>query len=441
VKEGKKLFCAAPWLEAVVRMDGQVYPCCRSDFTYGKLDGESSLSDIWHGERAQSFRADIAQGRFPSEVCANCVAARRATSLSEVLDAPIAQIWRNYDRDTDTVDSLVAKTVAPFHDAIRSGQIEKALEPACALLSAIDQIPKTTEKPPSVLKLRTVAQAVESYALGESRPKVLVPLRQVSLVAVCNARCIHCVGFYSDEIRKGQHVGDRRMKRVESPMLELALEKSEDVIGFFLNGSEFFLYPQWKDLLERFESKGIQIGIATNAMLLNDQTIAILTESQAIRDINISFDGCTVETVERIRVPVKFQKLRDRTEALIKAINAAGRDDFPLALSMVLMKGNHHEAPGLVALASELSADLPLRPHVSFSVLDATNQQGYVQFRAREYTDIQDPTTRAYLAEAENLGRSMGISTFYTFEGPLKYPLAAYSDSEFKDRHVTGELS
>ena len=224
-------------------------------------------------------------------------------------------------------------------------------------------------------------------------------------------------------------------------MLELALEKSEDVIGFFLNGSEFFLYPQWKDLLERFESKGIQIGIATNAMLLNDQTIAILTESQAIRDINISFDGCTVETVERIRVPVKFQKLRDRTEALIKAINAAGRDDFPLALSMVLMKGNHHEAPGLVALASELSADLPLRPHVSFSVLDATNQQGYVQFRAREYTDIQDPTTRAYLAEAENLGRSMGISTFYTFEGPLKYPLAAYSDSEFKDRHVTGELS
>ena len=425
MRSRSRLFCVAPWLEAVVRMDGAVMPCCRSELSFGKVDGESSLAWVWRSKAAQGFRRRIARGQFPSETCRACVQARKQSSLGKVLDPLIAQIWRDYERDAHEMNSGVMHAVSPFHQAVRAGNPARARKPARRLVRAIDQACRDADRPAALEKLRSIAVAVTDCAKGSPRPSVIAPMRQVSLVAVCNARCMHCVGTYTGEIQKGQVVAGARMKRIPPHALAAALAHLEDVSGFFLNGSEFFLYPEWAELLDRFEKQGIRIGIATNGMLLTDRTIEILTKSRAIRDINISFDGASASTVESIRRPVRFDKLCDRTRALIAAMDAEKRYDFPLSISMVLMRRNHQEAASLVKMAHRLSADFQIRPHVSFQVLDATNQKDYLIFRAREYTDIEDPLIRDFLQQAAILGESLGIATFYTYEGELADCLAA----------------
>ena len=70
VKYDDDVFCVAPWLNLDIRQDGEVKPCCVSEYTMGDIK-EKSLPDIWNDEKIRKLRESFLSGTKPKscEVC------------------------------------------------------------------------------------------------------------------------------------------------------------------------------------------------------------------------------------------------------------------------------------------------------------------------------------------------------------------------------------
>ena len=58
--------CILPWVSVAIMPDGNVYPCCMS--MHGTAMGnvnESSLEEIWNGEKYNELRKMHITGNFP----------------------------------------------------------------------------------------------------------------------------------------------------------------------------------------------------------------------------------------------------------------------------------------------------------------------------------------------------------------------------------------
>lgn len=76
--EGSYRACRRPWSLMYVTANGNILPCCIAPFTGAHYDGmilgnifEETVEEIWNGERYQSWRAGMLEGR-PPEACAGC---------------------------------------------------------------------------------------------------------------------------------------------------------------------------------------------------------------------------------------------------------------------------------------------------------------------------------------------------------------------------------
>jgi len=65
-----KVFCVAPWLCLNVRQDGEVKPCCVSEYTYGDIK-KKSLVEIWNDEPIKKFRENMIN-EIPNKECKVC---------------------------------------------------------------------------------------------------------------------------------------------------------------------------------------------------------------------------------------------------------------------------------------------------------------------------------------------------------------------------------
>lgn len=65
-----KVFCVAPWLCLNIRQDGQVSPCCISEYSYGDIN-KKPLSEIWNDEPIKKFREHMVNG-IPHKSCKVC---------------------------------------------------------------------------------------------------------------------------------------------------------------------------------------------------------------------------------------------------------------------------------------------------------------------------------------------------------------------------------
>lgn len=65
-----EVFCVAPWLCLDIRQDGEVKPCCISDYTYGDIK-EKSLWEIWNDEPIRKLRKNMING-IPTKSCQVC---------------------------------------------------------------------------------------------------------------------------------------------------------------------------------------------------------------------------------------------------------------------------------------------------------------------------------------------------------------------------------
>ena len=120
------------------------------------------------------------------------------------------------------------------------------------------------------------------------------------LTLKCNARCIHCGSTAGIE-----RADNLSYEEAVAVVKQLAAQKCKIVS---LIGGEYFLYPQWRELLQEVAATGMDMSIITNGALLNEEKIDFLKSVNLTR-LGFSIDGGNALTHNKIRqVENCFQK-------------------------------------------------------------------------------------------------------------------------------------
>lgn len=89
----ERTYCGYPSQRLMVASDGTCYPCCvdyDGTMEMGSVQ-ESSLLDIWNGDRFKRLRSDLRRNQFQSEACKKCTSwmAYKAPQREQVQDKEV----------------------------------------------------------------------------------------------------------------------------------------------------------------------------------------------------------------------------------------------------------------------------------------------------------------------------------------------------------------
>jgi MoaA/NifB/PqqE/SkfB family radical SAM enzyme len=184
-------------------------------------------------------------------------------------------------------------------------------------------------------------------------PDVL-PLVTLYLSERCNSRCVTC-----DYWRHG--VKDASLASVQRLLPSLAQLRTRAVL---LSGGEPLLNPEWPEIAELLESRGLSLWLLTSGLSLAKHAARAV---ELFDSITVSLDGTRASTYLRIRGVDAFDKVCEG----IRAVAAAG---VPTSVRVTLQRGNYRELLEFVALARALGA-----AQVSFLAVDIGNPHAFAR--------------------------------------------------------------
>jgi MoaA/NifB/PqqE/SkfB family radical SAM enzyme len=158
----------------------------------------------------------------------------------------------------------------------------------------------------------------------------------------CNLACLHCI----EESGPGKAFRDELGR---SEIFDILGQLSaKDVPYLSLSGGEPMLHPLFFDMVERICADGIQLKIETNGHYLTVANCKRLKEL-GVKAVQVSLDGATRETFNRMRVRGDF----DRAIGGIRTLRDSG---VPIEINYSPTRFNVHEIGAAVDLACELGA-------------------------------------------------------------------------------------
>jgi len=340
-------YCAAPWIEGVLYEDGKLQTCCRNGTNLGDWK-QAGLKKTWQGKRFRDFRRSIREGRFHDAKCKSCYFNGTARTLTSELEEPFAfntQVLLENLKYKDVADIVRLENLFSLRQA--SGETRKTLRKYFLALRKLSRRSHlySEEVVNALYKLKVIGTVVKSFLGRDLKPQVIAPYRQVQLVSKCNARCVQCTGLFTGEIVNGT--------ALESEHVSEAFSAPDQILNFFMTGSEFIIYKEWQKIARVIRSNGTKVSISTNGIRLTRENARFLIDHEIVHSLNISMDGASREMVEAIRVKVDFDDLVENIKYLI-CYASEQNYNFSLSFSFVLMKQNAHEFPQLVRLVKQL---------------------------------------------------------------------------------------
>lgn len=158
----------------------------------------------------------------------------------------------------------------------------------------------------------------------------------------CNLACLHCIEesgpgkAFRDELNQGQ---------IFNVLEQLA---ARDVPYLSLSGGEPMLHPLFFDMVERVCAGSGQLKIETNGHYLDPANCERL-KKLGVKAVQVSLDGATRETFNRMRVRGDFDRA-------IEGIRTLHSFDVPIEINYSPTRFNVHEIGAAVDLAHELGA-------------------------------------------------------------------------------------
>lgn len=135
------------------------------------------------------------------------------------------------------------------------------------------------------------------------------------LTSACNFRCIHCL--YNDTPYDSSHdlTDDEALNLADSLINDFG------IVQIVLSGGEIFLRAELlMKLIKKFKENNVGVAFATNAALINGEQIDFIADNmnRYTDRIQISLDGGTFETFQKIRQTDKFDKIVNNIDKLSK---------------------------------------------------------------------------------------------------------------------------
>ncbi len=203
-------------------------------------------------------------------------------------------------------------------------------------------------------------QSVESVDLNLIKPfskyiKSLAPKDFVfttplfawwDLTSACNLRCIHCL--YNDS----EYSAQNDLSTIEAMNLADSLINDFRISGIILTGGEIFLRKDTLDIIRKFKENNVSVKIATNATLLNDYQIDCLAEmfNPYVDGMQISLDGATAETYQKIRKTPLFEKV-------ITNIKKLADNGITITIACTVNTVNYNEIEDVYKLSNGLGVN------------------------------------------------------------------------------------
>ncbi len=158
----------------------------------------------------------------------------------------------------------------------------------------------------------------------------------------CNLACLHCIEesgpgkAFKDELDEAQLMG----------VLEQLLDEQVPYLSF--SGGEPMVHPRFFQMVDYVCSRGGELKVETNGHFLTPDNCARLREL-GVKAVQVSLDGATRATFNKMRVLGEFNTAVDGTRNLRKA-------GVPIEINYSPTKFNAHEVGAAVDLAYELGA-------------------------------------------------------------------------------------
>lgn len=203
---------------------------------------------------------------------------------------------------------------------------------------------------------------VQSFERGDSYAHHRPLEVHLQVASGCNLDCYMC----HEHLRPADA---RHGKGIEFVSPELFAKLEREVLPYssrlyFGVGGEPMLSPHFLDQIERAHGASQQVHLMTNATRIATDEVAERL-ARCVSSIEISADGATRQTYERIRGGASFNRLVANVERLNRFRFERPADERPrLTLCYVLMQSNIDELPLYVELAARLRADAVAAWHV-----------------------------------------------------------------------------
>ena len=158
----------------------------------------------------------------------------------------------------------------------------------------------------------------------------------------CNLACLHCI----EESGPGKAFKDELDDRQVFDVLAQLMDADVPYLSF--SGGEPMVHPRFFDMVEYACSRGAELKIETNGHYLTPENCARL-KSLGVKAVQVSLDGASRETFNRMRVLGEFNVAVDG----VRNLREAG---VPIEVNYSPTRFNVHEIGAAVDLAYELGA-------------------------------------------------------------------------------------
>lgn len=188
----------------------------------------------------------------------------------------------------------------------------------------------------------------------EERPFDFPDTISIETSYACNLRCVMCTRHF-EESAQGMLSPDMFRERILP------------VIGRFryvhLTGwGEPLMHPQFAEIARLTKEAGCWVCFTTNGLLLKEPLSRQLIEAK-VDLINVSIDGSTPETYEKVRGKGTFTRALDRARNF-RALREECEHKPTLQWTYVMMKSTIEEMPGAVELAGQIGYDRFIAKHM-----------------------------------------------------------------------------
>lgn len=193
-------------------------------------------------------------------------------------------------------------------------------------------------------------QRLENYEIYKGSVKSAtvkyMPIKaDIENVSRCNLRCGHCLVSSMD--------GQKRAEDLSFDDFKAFVDEQYGLIEIKMQGvGEPFLQKEFVDMVKYATDRYIWVRTTTNGTLLHKNENYKRIIDANVGEIQVSFDGATKETQEKIRVGSNFEQIADNCRMLNSYCDQIGID--MTRMWTVLQTENYHEAELLLTTASEL---------------------------------------------------------------------------------------
>jgi sulfatase maturation enzyme AslB (radical SAM superfamily) len=287
---------------------------------------DQSLQDIWFSPKYQAVRSSCRNYTFPDKFCEYCFKNNTHRSLEQEFASLVDETTLN--------NQLLNQTL---HQIIKLLPHQITQQDIDFLLA---QKNKTQERKLSCL----LSCLIDLFQ--NNPPQIIAPNRQVNLISQCNARCVMCMGNFRGEIQDPNN-------KMPPQLIAKAFSNPQHIVDFYMTGTEFLLYPDWRNVALTLKRQNVKISLSTNGILLTPQNIKFLVDNHIFKNLNISIDAASPQIFESIRRNVKFDSLMQHLTFLFQYLV---EKQYPcsVSFSFVLMKRNAHELPKLIDLLTQM---------------------------------------------------------------------------------------